>query len=82
MSNEVIAPDVTIDITAETCPMTYVRARLALDRMLPGQVLAVRLRGGDAARNVPANARRQGHAVLREAPLGGDDVLVVIRRGG
>ena len=27
------APDHFLDITGETCPMTFVRTRLALDRM-------------------------------------------------
>jgi TusA-related sulfurtransferase len=64
--------DATIDITAELCPMTMVRTRLALDRLAPGQVLAVRLRGEEPLRNVPAAAAALGHAVLelRAAPDG------------
>jgi Sulfurtransferase TusA len=33
--------DQELDITKEVCPMTFVRTRLALDRMRPGQVLRV-----------------------------------------
>ena len=60
------------DITAETCPMTFVRVRLALDRMQPGQVLRVLLKGEEPLRNVPRTATEQGHAVLQrqEAPDG------------
>lgn len=43
--------------------MTYVRTRLALDRLAPGQTLLVHLRGAEPLRNVPANAREQGHTV-------------------
>ena len=56
--------DATLDITGEICPMTMVRTRLALDRLAPGQVLAVRLRGEEPLRNVPAAAAALGHAVL------------------
>ncbi|MGC8476401.1 MAG: sulfurtransferase TusA family protein [Acetobacteraceae bacterium] len=56
--------DATLDITAELCPMTMVRTRLALDRLTPGQVLAVRLCGEEPLRNVPAAAAALGHAVL------------------
>ena len=56
--------DVDLDITSEVCPMTFVRTRLALDRMAPGQVLKVRLRGDEPLRNVPRTAREQGHEVL------------------
>jgi TusA-related sulfurtransferase len=58
--------DAVLDITSQTCPMTYVRTRLALDRLAPGQVLEVWLRGPEPARNVPATAVQQGHTVLSQ----------------
>lgn len=59
--------DHLLDITRETCPMTFVRTRLALDRMQPAQVLLVLLTGEEPRRNVPRTAEEQGHAVLRQA---------------
>jgi tRNA 2-thiouridine synthesizing protein A len=58
--------DVTreIDITGDICPMTFVRTRLALDRMAPGETLLVRLKGEEPLRNVPRTATEQGHEVL------------------
>jgi tRNA 2-thiouridine synthesizing protein A len=68
MSKTILAPvpraDHTLDITGEICPMTFVRTRLALDRMMPGQTLLVTLRGEEPRRNVPASAAALGHAVL------------------
>ncbi len=58
------APDCVLDITREICPMTFVRTRLALDRLRAGQILLVHLRGEEPRRSVPANAEAQGHAVL------------------
>ncbi len=55
-----------MDITAETCPMTFVRTRLALDRLHSGQTLLVLLRGEEPAQNVPRAARQQGHEILSE----------------
>jgi tRNA 2-thiouridine synthesizing protein A len=73
--------DVDLDITSEVCPMTFVRTRLALDRMAPGQVLKVRLRGDEPLRNVPRTAREQGHEVL-SLDTGPDGVSVLrLRRG-
>jgi tRNA 2-thiouridine synthesizing protein A len=71
-----------VDITGETCPMTFVRTRLALDRMPAGEVLRVRLKGEEPRRNVPRTAAEQGHAVLRQEPQQGGIVLVWIRKGG
>jgi TusA-related sulfurtransferase len=59
-----IEADCVLDVTQATCPMTYVRVRLALDRLRSGAVLMVRLRGADAELNVPRTAEQQGHAVL------------------
>ncbi len=74
--------DSHIDITAETCPMTFVRTRLALDRLAPGQVLEVLLRGEEPRRNIPRTALEQGHALLgqREQPDGA--LRLRLRRGG
>lgn len=78
-----IDADHDIDITGEVCPMTFVRTKLRLERMQPGEVLRVRLNGGEPLRNVPRAARDEGHDVLRIEPVGdghGDDVHVVMIR--
>jgi TusA-related sulfurtransferase len=68
-----------IDITGEVCPMTFVRTKLRLERMRPGEVLSVRLRGEEPLRNVPRAAREEGHIILGIVPEG-DDHIVTIRR--
>jgi TusA-related sulfurtransferase len=65
-SEPAFAADQTLDITRDVCPMTFVRTRLALDRMAPGQRLLVVLKGEEPRRNVPRSAREHGHAVLAE----------------
>ncbi len=71
--------DAQLDLRREICPMTYVRTRLALDRLRTGQILAVTLASDDSLRNVPLSAERQGHTVL--ARIAGDGgTTVVIRR--
>jgi tRNA 2-thiouridine synthesizing protein A len=52
-----------VDITEDRCPMTFVRTRLALDKMLVGEKLEVILRGGEPAQNVPKSAKELGHIV-------------------
>ena len=44
--------------------MTFVRTRLALDRMAPGETLLVRLKGDEPVKNVPRTAAEQGHEIL------------------
>ena len=56
----------TLDITGVTCPMTWVRTKLELERMTAGEELEVRCREGEALENVPRSAREAGHAVSVE----------------
>jgi TusA-related sulfurtransferase len=71
----------TLDITADVCPMTFVRTRLALDRLARGQTLLVLLRGEEPRLNVPRAALEQGHEVLSQED-GADGVTrLLLRRG-
>ncbi len=62
--------------------MTYVRVRLALDRMEAEQVLLVTLKGDEPVRNVPRTAAEQGHEILGlEAAEDGVSRLWIRKRG-
>ena len=61
--------------------MTFVRVRLALDQMQPGQILEIRLRGDEPRRNVPLTAQKQGHAVIACADHANGDSVLFLRRG-
>ena len=73
--------DQEIDITSEVCPMTFVRTRLALDRMQAGQTLLVHLRGEEPLRNVPRTAREQGHEVVSMDTDATGVAHLLLRRG-
>ena len=75
------AADATVDITSFLCPMTFVRTRLALDRLSPGQVLAIRLRGEEPRRNIPRTAVEQGHAMLAAHDHPDGTATLLIRKG-
>ena len=72
--------DLTIDITNDVCPMTFVRTRLALDRLVSGQILQIRLCGEEPTRNVPRTAEAQGHQVLAISEATGITTLF-LRKG-
>lgn len=59
--------------------MTFVRTKLKLERMNPGETLAVRLRGEEPLRNVPRAAKDEGHVILG-IESDGDIHTVTIRR--
>jgi TusA-related sulfurtransferase len=52
-----------LDVTGLRCPMTWVRTKLALERLAAGETLEVRLPPGEAVESVPRSAREAGHDV-------------------
>ena len=53
----------TLDLTGVPCPMNWVRTRLALERLEPGEQLDVTLDAGEPLDSVPRSAREDGHEV-------------------
>ena len=74
------APDAHIDITREVCPMTFVRTKIALERLPVGGVLEVRLKGDEPLKNVPDSARDAGHTVLALEQLEDGTWRLLLRR--
>jgi TusA-related sulfurtransferase len=72
-------PPHTIDITREICPMTYVRVKLAMERVPDGDLLEVLLRGAEPLRNVPRSAREEGHEVISIETLSDGVTRLVVR---
>jgi tRNA 2-thiouridine synthesizing protein A len=72
-----------LDVTSDTCPMTFVRTRLALDRLTSGDLLLVMVRGDEPRDSVPRMATAQGHAVLARTENQADPSIleILIRRG-
>lgn len=62
-----------LDITAEVCPMTFVKTRLLIERMAVGETALVRLTGEEPIENVPASVTELGHAVLGMEPENPDN---------
>lgn len=72
-----------LDITKEHCPMTFVRVKLALEKMADGDRLEVLLSAGEPLENVPKSAEEQGFSVLgiQEAQPGQFRVVLEKRPG-
>ena len=52
-----------LDLTGVQCPMNWIRAKLALEHMSPGDVLSVEVDPGEPLDSVPRSAREDGHTV-------------------
>jgi len=70
----------TIDITKEHCPMTFVKTKLALEKLKKGDQLTVFLSEGEPLDNVPKTAKEQGHKVLEVSKVEGLTYKIVIEK--
>jgi TusA-related sulfurtransferase len=73
-----------IDVRAFACPLTYVKTRIALERLRVGESLEVWLAEGEPLESLPRSAAEEGHRVLRCEPLAGEGPgawRVVIEKG-
>jgi TusA-related sulfurtransferase len=60
---------IALDLRGVPCPLNWVRARLALETMAPGESLLVQLDPGEPVESVPASALEDGHAVVVEGTV-------------
>ena len=55
----------TVDITDVVCPVTFVKAKVALEELEDGEILAVRMNDGEPVQNVPRSIKEEGHQILK-----------------
>lgn len=56
--------DEAVDITDVVCPITFVKAKIAIEELEKGQILKVKMNEGDPIKNVPRSFKEEGHKVL------------------
>ncbi len=72
--------DQRIGITNDICPMTFVKTKLKLESMSPGEILEVILKGGEPLVNVPRSVKEEGHRILDLRKYDDNYKLLIERR--
>ena len=57
--------DDTVDITDVVCPVTFVKAKVALEELDEGQILSIRMNDGEPVQNVPRSIKEEGHQIMK-----------------
>ena len=57
--------DDTVDITDVVCPVTFVKAKVALEELDEGQILSIRMNDGEPVQNGPRSIKEEGHQILK-----------------
>ena len=52
-------------MTDVVCPVTFGKAKVAIEELEVGQVLSVHMNDGEPVQNVPRSMKEEGHKVLK-----------------
>jgi tRNA 2-thiouridine synthesizing protein A len=73
-----------LDVTHNHCPMTFVKVKIALDKLRPGDLLLVQVMAGEPLDNIPRSATEQGFRILSvsETDTPGVHLIKILRAEG
>ena len=72
----------TLDITDVNCPITFVKAKIALEELDDGDILSIRLNDGEPVSNVPRSLKEEGHKVLELTENGDGTYQLIVQKVG
>lgn len=72
--------DKTIDIKGQACPYTFVRSKLAIEKMNVGEVLEILLDHRPAVDNVPKSMEAEGQKVLSVEKINETDWRILVKK--
>ena len=70
-----------LDLTAEVCPMTFVKTKVALHGLSKGDILEVLLRGKEPLENVPRAVEEGDDKILSIECISEEICKIVIKKG-
>ncbi len=77
---EDIKIDDTVDITDVVCPVTFVKAKVALEELDDGQVLSIHMNDGEPVQNVPRSIKDEGHQIIKLINNGDGTFDLIVRK--
>ena len=72
--------DDQVDITDKVCPLTFVKAKVAIEELDDGEVLAIRMNDGEPVQNVPRSMKGEGHKILRLEDIADGTYTLYVRK--
>lgn len=69
-----------LNLEDEVCPYTFVKSKLAVEKLESGQQLRIHLGNSESASNVPRSLVLEGHEVESVEQAGGSHWVVTVRR--
>jgi TusA-related sulfurtransferase len=76
-----IEVDKELNIKGEVCPYTFVKTKLILETMEPGEVLRVIVDHVPATENIPKSLKGEGNEVIDVSQINDTDWQIIARKG-
>lgn len=77
-----IKADAFVDITDVVCPVTFVKAKVAIEELDDGQILEIKMNEGEPLHNVPRSFKEEGHKVVQVINNGDGTYTIFVEKGG
>lgn len=73
--------DAFVDITKVVCPVTFVKAKVAIEDLDKGQILEIRMNEGEPIQNMPRSLKDEGHKVIEVINNGDGTYTIFVEKG-
>lgn len=70
-----------IDITQVVCPITFVKVKVAMEELEPGEILEIKMNCGEPIQNVPRSLKEENHKVLQVVNNEDETYTVYVEKG-
>ena len=60
---------ILLDIVNDKCPITFVKTKIALERLLPHQYLAILIKKGEALDGLPSSLKELGYKIEKKEKI-------------
>jgi tRNA 2-thiouridine synthesizing protein A len=74
--------DAFVDITDVVCPITFVKAKVAIEELEDGQIIEIKMNEGESILNVPRSMKEEGHKVIKVVNNEDGTFTVLVEKGG
>ncbi len=74
--------DSSLNLKGIVCPLNFVKTKLKLEEMQPGQILEVIIDDGESMRNVPRSLKEDGHKIIKVEQLRDNSFSLLIKKEG
>ena len=69
-----------VDLRGEVCPYTFVKSKLIIEEIEPGEILEVIVDYAPASTNVPKSMEMEGHEVLGVEQIKDGEWVIKLRK--